>query len=477
MRASLSHRAGRALGVNVLNTIVFKFATFAIGVALARILGPEEFGTFAVALLALLVVLSFHELGVSLAIVRWQDSPDEIVPTVATISTLAGVAIFIVTLVAAPWFSAAMGAPQATGVVRLLAFNVVIAGVVATPAALLQREFRAGRRMLVDLLNGWLGALISIAAALAGMGAVSLALGRIAGALAGAALFIHYAPFRFGFDVGVARRLLAFGLPLAGASIVVLAVTYVDQLVVGAVLGPVALGFYVLAFNLSSWPVNVLSQPVRQVSPAAFARLQDDPPALQSAFVSSAGLLVAATLPICLALTGAAQPIVNVVYGVSWAPAASVLWCLGLLAAFRIFFELVYDYFVVVRDTRVVFTVQVIWLIALVPALYFGASAAGIEGAGAAHVLVAALVVLPIYLSRLHHNGVGWRPLATALAAPLAFGAGVVAIALVAHRLIPLDEAALGVAGVGVLAALALEARSMLATARRLRTVLDSAAT
>jgi PST family polysaccharide transporter len=328
--------------------------------------------------------------------------------------------------------------------------------------------------MIVDQVSAWLGGLVSIGTALMGMGAMSLGVGRLAGALAGAVLLCHYAPFHFGFDRDVARRLLNFGLPLAGSSIVVFGVTFIDQLLVGAFLGPVALGFYVLAFNASSWPLNLFSKPVREVSPAAFARLQHDPPALRSAFVSSAGLLTAATLPVCLLLTGAAEPIVNTVYGGQWAPAASALWCLGLLAAFRIFFELVYDYFVVVGGTRVVFTVQVIWMLVLIPALYFGVQIAGIEGAGVAQVLVAAFVVLPVYLLRLHQNGISGRSLAASVATPVAFGSSIVAVALIAHKLIPLDIAALGVGGIGLLAVFAVEARLMRATAQHLRAVVDS---
>ncbi len=185
---------------------------------------------------------------------------------------------------------------------------------------------------------------------------------------------------------------------------------------VGSVIGPVALGFYVLAFNLSNWPVAVFSQPVRDVSPAAFARLQHDLPALRSAFVSSLGLLTAVTLPVCLVLTGAADPLITLVYGAAWAPAAAALGWLGLLAGLRIAFELVYDYFVVLGSTRVVFTVQLIWLIVLAPALYVGAQLGGIAGAAAAHVIVAVLVVLPLYLWELHRAGIAWRSLAGGVA-------------------------------------------------------------
>jgi PST family polysaccharide transporter len=471
--STLSERAGRALGFNLLNTLASRLGTFAIGVALARIVGPEEFGTFAVALLALLAVLSFNELGVSLAIVRWPGPPREIAPTVTTIAIVSSLIIFVVSLVVAPWFCDAMGAPQATDVVRLMSVNVLISGVVATPAAMLQREFRAGPRMVIDQVGNWSGALVSIATALAGMGAMSLAVGRLTGALLSGVLFVAWSPLRFGFDRALVRRLLVFGLPLAGSSIIVFGVTFVDQFIVGAMLGPVALGFYVLAFNLSNWPVAVFSQPVRQVAPATFARLQGDPPAQRQAFVLSAGLLTAVTVPVCLVLTGAAGPLVDVLYGAAWSPAAEALLWLGVLAGLRILFELAYDYLVVLGSTAVVLAVQLIWLLALIPGVYVGARLAGIAGAAAGQVVVAIAVVLPIYLRRLRGEGIAARDLGARVAVPIACGIGVGAVALASQGITSLDWAALGIAGVAVLAALALQGRSIQAALRRLRSVLS----
>jgi PST family polysaccharide transporter len=472
---NVAKRAERALALNLANTIVSKLGTLAFGIALARILGPDDFGEFAVALVALLAMLSFNELGVSLAIVRWPDSPKGIAPTVATLATLSSVILALVAVALAPWFCAVMGAPGATSVVRLMSASIVIDGVVVTSAALLQRDFRAGRRLVIDQVVSWFGTLVSIATAVAGLGAMSLAVGRVSAALVGAVLFLHAAPVRFGFDRAVARRLLKFGLPLAGSSIVVFAVKSVDQLIVGALLGPVALGLYVLAFNLSTWPVAVLSQPVREVSPAAFARLQHDPPALRSAFVSSVGLLTAVTLPVCLVLTGAAAPIISVVYGEEWAPAAIALGWLGVLAGLRILFELFYDYFVVLGRTRVIFMLQVIWFIALVPALYFGAKWSGIAGVAAAQAIIAGCIVLPVYLWQLQRVGIRGLSLARGVAIPVLCGATVAVVSLAAQQLTSLDVIALAVAGMAMLAALAVEARRVLATARNLKTVVAGA--
>jgi PST family polysaccharide transporter len=429
----------------------------AIGIVLARLLGPHAFGTFAVALVALMAVLSFNELGVSLAIVRWPGEPGEIAPTVATVSLATSLVIYAGCFFGAPAFASAMGAPAAAGVVRVLALNVILDGLVATPAALMQRYFRQGTKMIADQVNNWLGAAVSVGLAWHGMGAMSLAIGRMTGAVAAAILFISLSPqpLRFGFDRTKARALLRFGLPLAGSSIIGFAVVNVDQLVVGHMLGATALGLYALALNLASWPVNMFSLPVRSVAPAVFSRLQHEPAAMRSGFLSATGLL-GVTMPVCLLISGSAVPLLGFVYGPKWVPAAAALRWLGALAALRIIYELVYDFFVVLARSRVVFTLQLAWLLVLVPALVAGCATAGIAGAGLAELIVAACLVLPWYLAELSRIGIRRREVARRLWLPGTAAIGVGCAAAVAARTIPFDLAALAAGGLVALVAVGL---------------------
>jgi O-antigen/teichoic acid export membrane protein len=419
------HRAPRALALSFVNGLAARLGTLGIGIALARLLGPEEFGTYAVALVALMAAVSFNELGVSLAIVRWPDDPAKIAPTVATISIVASTIVAAVSFLLAPAFATAMGDPDATGATRLLALIIIINGFVTTPAALMQRQFMQGKRAIVDQVNVWVGAILSILLAIAGLGAVSLALGRLAGAAASGVLFVRFSPlpYRLGLDRRHVRPLLGFGLPLAGASIVVFAVSFADQLIVGHVLGATALGFYVLAFNLSSWPREMLSLPLRLVAPATFAALQHKPATMRRTLRGTLGVLSAVTFPICLVLAGAAEPVIRIVYGAAWAPAADALLWLAILAAFKIVFELAYDYLVVVGRGGAILKVQMATLVALVPAVYYGAEESGIAGAAAAQVAVAACVVLPLYLAVFSRAGLTpanilsrtWLPMLIAL--------------------------------------------------------------
>ena len=416
--------ASSAFGWSLANTVVSRLATLAIGIVLARVLGPESFGTFAVALIALMAVLSFNELGVSLAIVRWPDDPKKIVPTVNTISVLGSVLFCAAAFAAAPVFTAAMGDPGATDVVRVLILSVLVNGIVASPAALLQRGFREKPRMIIDQINVWAGSILSVVLALVGMGAMSLAVGRLVGSVIAAVLFLIVSPlpYRFGLDRSVVGALLRFGLPLAGTSLIVFVVSYADQVIVGSVLGAVFLGFYVLAFNLSSWPVSIVSQPLRRVAPAAFSSLQHRESDMQAAFVSLAGIVAAAILPLIAFIAGAAIPLVTFVYGDEWGPAASALTWLVLGAACRVFCELAYDYLVVKGQSGTVFSVQAGSLVILIPALIAGAAWNGLGGLAAAQAATSLLIVLPLYLWRLARNGIGvgrfvaavWLPILSA---------------------------------------------------------------
>lgn len=457
--SGLGRKASKALGWSFASTILGRLGRMAFSVFIARLLGPEEFGVYAVAMVAQLAILSFNELGVSLAIVRWPGNPREIAPTVATISVVSSTIIYIGCFFGAPYFASAMGAPDATNVVRVLTLSVIISGLVAVPATLLQRDFRQDKRTVADLTTALVSPFTTIVCVLAGMDAMSLALGALAGSVAGAVLFIWFVPegLRFGFDRDRARKLLRFGMPLAGSSIVVFAAANIDKIVVGAIFGAKPLGIYTNAFNTSNLPVSIFSTPMRAVAPAAFARLQHDKPRMNRAFLMSSSLLGAIALPACIMLATAPHPFIRILYGDKWEPAAPVLSWLALLAALRIFFELVYDYFVVLANTRAVFTIQVVWLIALAPSIWLGAQLFDLPGTGAAQLAVGVFIVLPMYLWELRRNGIGARAVAASMAVPvgvcllLAGAVLLIQLALTNDWLVLISVGLVGVAAMGAM--------------------------
>lgn len=435
-QGDLARTAAGAFGWSFLNTALSRFGTLLVGVLLARILGPGEFGTFAVAMVALLAVLSFNELGVSLAVVRWERDPRSVLGSVNAISTAGSVLLFAAMYVTAEPVARALGAADAAGIIRLMSVSVVFSGMVAGPAALLQRQFRQRRRFVIDQCVTWSGTALSLGLALGGFGAWSLAWGRVVATLIGVVLFVHATrPYRWHVDRTLVGPLLRFGLPLAGASIVVFAVGYVEQVAVGATLGATSLGYFVLAFNLASWPLNMFSQPLRSVAPAVFSRMQGDPPRLAASFTLLLRVLAMVTLPVCLVGAAAADDVVRFVYGDEWGRASEVFAVLVLATSVRIFLELSYDLLVVRRATGQLLAVQLLWLAALAPAVWFAAGRDGLVGVAVAELAVVVVVVLPCYLGMLRRAGIPLAPLGSAVVLPMlvAVAAAVVTLLVAAE--------------------------------------------
>ena len=82
-------------------------------------------------------------------------------------------------------------------------------------------------------------------------------------------------PIKFGFDKEITKKLLTFGLPLAASLGIEAVLLNADFVIVGNVLGVVALGYYLLAFNVSSWVPGLVGTAVRYVSVPSFSRLAE----------------------------------------------------------------------------------------------------------------------------------------------------------------------------------------------------------
>lgn len=424
-QAGLGRKVGAAARWSMVNTLVLRVANFTVGVLLARtVFGPQEWGLYAVSQLVLSVLLSANEMGVSLAVVRLEGDIRGIARTALSLSLLSSSVLTAALFFGAPTVAGMLGSPGATSLIRLLSLCVLIDGFVCVPFSLINREFMQGRRMLVEGIGFLVTTGATLGLAFAHYGAISFAWGNVVGNVVTLLGAMIAAPFfvRPGWDRTRARELLKFGIPMAGASLLVLGTLNVDSAIVSATLGPAALGFYQLAFNISSWPAQSISAAARRVSFAGFSRLAGSRTALADGFTKAAAVLVALAIPACVLLITLAGPVIETIYGARWLPAADSLSLLGVLGLLRVFYELAYDGLAAAERKQTLLVVQGLWLVVLIPVLLAGAKLSGITGVSAGHVLVAVLVVGPAFLWSLHRIGITLRALLARCLRPITGG-------------------------------------------------------
>lgn len=457
-RSPLMRLVGKSAAWSTLDVTVVRIGSFAQGVAVARIVAPRQFGVFATALVVHTIVVNVSDFGVGSALIRADSKRIAgIAPTVATISIAVGLVLGALVAAFSSPLAGALSSPAAAAPIAVMALNLPLAGVTATPSSMLRREFRMDLMFVADVANLIVTAVVVIALALAGWGAMALAWSWVAGQLATTVILLSFRAGRYrpGWSRVEARRLLGFGLPLAGGNLLAFLVLNVDYIVVGRVLGAEALGLYMLAFNLSGWPINIFGAVIRSVSLPSFSRLSLEGESMPEHFLSALRMIAGVTVPICFIIGAVGHSAVVAIYGDRWSPAASALVGLSVLGAGRILLELSGDFLVSLGRTRALMVAQVPWLISLVVALVLVAPRWGIRGVGFAQALVVVVIVGPVYAVFLRRAGVRTLRLLRVLAPAVLWA---VAAAAVAHMVAsnvanPFAGAALGgIAGVMVAA-------------------------
>ena len=407
---SIAAKAGRGLRWSLAATVATKIGSFAMGLALARLLTPDDFGVYAIALAATGFLMHVNDVGLIAAVVHWIEA---IAPTATVMAAGTSVLIYLVFWFGAPGFAALAGSPEAAPTVRLLTLTVVIDGITAIRVAALQRTFQQSKIAMANMAGFAVQAPVAIILAVGGAGAYSFVVGQLAQAAVTGAVVFWWArlPILLALDRATAKALLRYGLPAAAGLGVEALLMNADYTVVGRLLGATALGYYLLAFNISSWVASTLGTAIRYVSVAGFARLSEQEDRLSDGVRQAVSVLVLAVLPVVT--------VMSLLYGPRWAPAASALTFLMLFALIRLLTGLALDVLMATGATRTALAVNAVWAIALVPALVVGTRLDGIRGTAVSHVLTGTVIALPIFALALHRAGVHLRPIGRGLVRPL----------------------------------------------------------
>lgn len=408
----------RGLVWSSLNAVVLRIGTFAMGIFLARILAPEEFGVFAIALTVQAVLMTLADFGLSTDLIRSKNHAEKS-PTVATLGLVMGTLLFILMWSSSQATANLLGSPEAGPVIALMSGSLLLAGLGVVPFAKLQRDFQQKKLFGISLLDFLVVNTLTIALVLLGWGVISLAIARLAAQFA--TLVAQYVLSgmrpRFGFNRGLAPEVISFGLPVAGANMLSWILLNVDNIAISSMAGPVSLGFYYLAFNISNWPMSMLGQVVRSIALPAFARVE----VIQKdrSLALALGPVWAIALFAGFMLSTLSEPVIRLIYGDRWVPSARILVFLGIFGALRMIFDLFVSYLLARGHSTRVLAVQAVWIIGLVPTTVFLVHQNGAVGAGLAHAVVSLGVVLPAYLVVLYRCHVDIRLVLRCLLAPV----------------------------------------------------------
>jgi PST family polysaccharide transporter len=317
--AGMAWSAIRQWGGRLLSVAVF--------MVLARALVPDDFGL--VALAAVFIGFLDVPLRVSLGDALVQRKTLRDLELDSSFWGLLGVSTLLAGALAAasPWIASAADSPDAAPLIAALALGLPLTGTSVAPEAILRRQmkFRAltVRKLVADLVAG----LVAVGMAFGGAGvwalvAKSLVQSVLLTVLAIAA--VSWRP-RFRFSWPALREIAVFGFWSVSNSVVSFGYRNIDNLIIGAMLGAAALGYYVVAFQLLTIAVLLVTDTIESTALSAFSRLGNDRPRIGRG-VTVAMRANALVVTAIAALTIALSPSITVLmFGDQWLPSVDLV--------------------------------------------------------------------------------------------------------------------------------------------------------
>lgn len=327
-----AQRAGAGARWAVLHSAGKQGVDLLVFLGLARWVAPESFGLVAMVGAVMVLLVALAELGLGDALLQRDRLQAEDTDSAFWLALGLAGGLTLAASAAAPAIARLYGRPELAPLLQTLSPLCLLQALNLVPQALLQREMRFKPLALRALAGSMAGGLAGLGLAVGGAGAWSLVAQQWVAAVTGLAMLWAASPWRPGLAATrpAAARLLRFGRHVLGARALNVLSSKADDLVVGVVLGPLALGLYSVASRLQLAMEQVFSQGIDAVALSAFSRSRVDDGSMRALF--SAATQLAATWAFgAFALAIAFAPdLLQVAVGSRWLAAAPVLqWLLA----------------------------------------------------------------------------------------------------------------------------------------------------
>jgi PST family polysaccharide transporter len=321
--------AHRRLAVNAAAGGIANFLKIGVQLVMlplmARLLGPSEFGLYALALptISFFMILADGGLAASLA----RESTDATLVWSTAFWLVMIIGVVLATIVTAWGFglAALVHEPRVSGLMAMLSISLVMIAVSALPSARLTREGRLVVFAAADCTSTFVGAALAVGLAASGAGAKSLAVQYVTyytlrAAILNAAAFVRP---RRQFRLSALAGHLSTGSALLGSKLADFSGRLIENVLYGRTFGAAGLGVFTFANQAPRFICEATSGPVWA---ALYAHaLREDDTRVRNAHVNLVRLLACLVFPVAALLSATAPEILGVILGPKWDAASTLL--------------------------------------------------------------------------------------------------------------------------------------------------------
>lgn len=343
--ATLKEKTAKGLFWGGISNFVQQVIGMAFGIAIARILSPDDYGLVAMLAIFTAVANTVMDSGFTTALVNRKTIEHKDYNAVFWFNVFVAFGIYVLLFFAAPWIARFYNQPVLVSLSRVLFLTFIISATGVAHNALLLKKIMAKQRGIIDMAAVFGSGAIGLILALNGLAFWGLVIQQLSQVLIIVVLRWRLSPWRptFEFDWAPLREMFGFSVKVFLGAIVGVISANLFSVILGRYYRETETGYYSQGRKWATLGISVLSGMFVGVVQSVLVEASDSRERLinVSRRLLRFGSLV--TFPLMLGLAFVAKEFILLTIGAKWTGSIVYLQLFCLWGCFS-FLEIIYVY-------------------------------------------------------------------------------------------------------------------------------------
>jgi len=338
-KTSLKSTATKGMFWSAIDKFASQAGQFVIGIVLARLLMPKDFGLIGMLSIFLAISQSFISSGMGSGLIQKKNRTDVDFSTVFVFNFAVSVFFYLVLFFTAPLIADFYNMPQLVPITRVLTIIIVInsLAIVQRSRLTINIDFKVFAK--VNVVSIILGGMLGVFFAYRGYGVWAIVIQSISGATVSVLMLWYLSRWKPSviFSKKSFKELFGFGSKLLLAGLYATAFQNIYNITIGKIYSASELGFYTRAKSFAEMSSGSVSSILQQVTYPILASLQDDEDKMVSVYSRLIRMTSFFILPVMTLFALLADPFIRLLLGEKWVP---VIVLLQWMCFARIFYPI-----------------------------------------------------------------------------------------------------------------------------------------
>jgi O-antigen/teichoic acid export membrane protein len=303
-----------------------QLVTLIIGIVLARLLSPREYGLIGMSMIFIGFSEIFTNLGLSTALIQKKNPTEDHFSSSFYLNIVSALVLVGLFVFVAPYIASFYNTPQITPLIRILSLSMLISSFSIVQEARLRREINFKLLSIGKFISSIVAGLIGVILALKGFGVWSLVVQTLLSRFLVGSYFWYKSTWKpkLIFKLNAIKELWSYSMRMFVSGIINTAYEQLDSILIGKLFSITDLGLYSRAKSLNRFVISYSSESVGNVMFPVMSSLNDEREKLVQLGMKTESLVAFISWGLLGFLFVTAEPLFLVLFGQKWIAAIPV---------------------------------------------------------------------------------------------------------------------------------------------------------